>query len=181
MSLNFYVLDKDPKEAARFYTDRHVSRAIMEVTQFLTVAHVYLDGQATARANGIELKFPRSQKREQLQDFGGHPISRWVRHTSGNYVWTAEFLTALAMEFKLRAGRPHVFEDSGTVSLLRKKPLNIVIGDITEVPQDVPTRYRRANTVDAYRAFYFGEKKHLALWSLPSKKPDWWVALEGRA
>lgn len=49
-------------------------------------------------------------------------------------------------------------------------------GRLQPWPQCMPALYKRApaNAVAAYRAYYFGEKQHIANWRAPATCPPWW-------
>ena len=40
-------------------------------------------------------------------------------------------------------------------------------------PQCMPDKYKTADTIEAYRAYYKGEKATFATWKF-TKQPDWW-------
>jgi len=48
-----------------------------------------------------------------------------------------------------------------------------VFKKMTPFAQAMPERYRHPNVVTAYRAYYLGEKRHLAKWT-NRKVPYWW-------
>ena len=41
-------------------------------------------------------------------------------------------------------------------------------------PQCMPDIYKQECSVDAYRAYYMGEKANFATWKSPSVMPSWW-------
>ena len=47
--MNIFVLDKDPREAARMLCDKHVPKMIVESGQMLSTAHRMLDGTPIKR------------------------------------------------------------------------------------------------------------------------------------
>ncbi len=183
--MRLYVLDTNPEEAARFHNDRHVSKAILDAVQMLSMAHTFLDGVATARARSIPII--------ERDSHTSHPCVVWARHRSGNYEWIYSMLVALHDQWELRFNKPHAYGPlSGVIERLKAKPMNIVIGPQTDFPICMPVQYKRSSAVESYRLYYFGEKaaydhrdpndknSRIGEWSPPSSKPDWWVALEER-
>ena len=61
------------------------------------------------------------------------------------------------------------------LSLIRyRKPVNIPItDDITPFAQAMPDEYKNENAVEAYRAYYLGEKTGIAEWKY-SDTPAWY-------
>ena len=53
--MNIFVLDKDPREAARMLCDKHVPKMIVESGQMLSTAHRMLDGtQSNVQVNLVK-------------------------------------------------------------------------------------------------------------------------------
>ena len=47
--MNIFVLDKEPREAARQHCDKHVVKMIIESAQMLSTTHRLLDGKQTIK------------------------------------------------------------------------------------------------------------------------------------
>ena len=45
---------------------------------------------------------------------------------------------------------------------------------MTPFAQAMPDEYRKKDAVEAYRAYYRGDKADIAVWSRGRKVPDWW-------
>lgn len=170
--MNLFVLDHDPKRAAQFHNDRHVSKQLLETAQMLSMAHTFLDGVATARA-----RVPIIQRPTHVM----HPNCVWVRSSTGNYEWAHALLCALAAEWTLRFHTEHQYARvGGVVEQLAKKPMNLPVGSMTAFPQCMPSQFKRSSAVDAYRVFYHGEKQHLAQWTVPRSTPEWWTRMDSK-
>ena len=92
--MNIFVLDKNPRDAARMHCDKHVPKMILETAQMLSTAHhVYDTPQA-----------PLVYKKAHLN----HPCTIWVRESVDNYSWAFELFRELNNEFVRRRGKKHL-------------------------------------------------------------------------
>lgn len=99
--MNIFVTDEDPVLCAQNLDDKRVGNLLMEANQMLSLA-VKTHHSEDPRFLGID--------QGQLTRGFAHqnsPISLWVRHTRGNFDWTAAHARALAAEFKHRFGKEH--------------------------------------------------------------------------
>jgi hypothetical protein len=166
--MNIFVLDEHPELAARYHTDRHVSKQILETAQMLCTAHVLLDGDPIAQntLNGMVLRLPTHTH---------HPCAVWARTAGLNYDWLHQLGEALLYEYAQRFGKEHGFVP--LFNELRKKPLTIeYLAMRTPWVQHIPEIYKSKDAVESYRQFYYHEKRNLAVWSPPSSTPWWWNA-----
>jgi len=169
--MNIFFLDKDPAWAVRFHVDRHVAGQIRETAQILQSAHIMTDGRPTAVARLGNTIIPVAH------GYMNHPVVRWVRKSSANYDWTAQLFAQLILEFNLRNHKAHLYEC--LVDLLKRRPLQIPMGELTEFPQDtLAGRFVNADPVAAHRRYYFEEKAHLATWTMPARTPQWWKDMQ---
>jgi hypothetical protein len=166
--MNIFVLDMNPRLAAQYHNNRHVSKMILETAQILSTAHYFLDGARTA-----EKRVPGLLKPTHIN----HPCVAWARTSSGSYDWLHSLWTGLIEEFGLRFARGHVYGETGIVDALRTRPLNITMCERQPFAQAMPLQYRRADPVRAYRLYYFYEKAHIAQWTGPNGTPLWWDRL----
>jgi hypothetical protein len=44
----------------------------------------------------------------------------------------------------------------------------------TPFAQAMPDEYKREDAVEAYRAYYMGDKADIAEWNWGTEAPDWW-------
>lgn len=173
LDVNIYALDQDPRRAAQYHNDRHVSKQILTMTQILTAAHVVSDGLPTAKARVLSVG--AVQMPEKIY---GHVCVSWVRAASDNYRWAWYLLDDLIEESNMRFKKTHSY------SVLRddlfKKPFNMPMGPLSPWAQYLPRPFVRADPIEAYRLFYVHKKRHLAQWSKPSIVPSWWIELSNR-
>lgn len=156
--MNIFVLDAEPRVAARYHHDVHVRVMIKEAAQMLSVAHRMLHDKPRDVYEMTHIN---------------HPCSRWARESSANYLWLYHLFRYLAEEYKLRfkkQHRSHMLLDR----YLKHIPSNIDDNGLTSFVMAMPEQYRRPNAIEAYRHFYVATKLSFAHWSPPSYKP-WWI------
>jgi len=150
--LNIFVLDEDPVISARHHCDKHVVKMILESCQMLCTAHHLSGGQAPYKPC-----------------FVNHPCTIWTRATLDNYNWLYTMCLELTKEFELRYHKTHrgseVLKDLGTPDL----PATV---GLTPFAQAMPEVYKETCAVEAYRAYYKGEKAYFATWK--TNTPSWW-------
>jgi len=157
--MNIFVLDRNPKLAAQYHADKHVPKMILETAQMLSTAHhVYGTPQA-----------PLVYKKSHLN----HPCTLWVRESVDNYGWAFELFRELNNEFVRRRGKKHL----SWVKLkehLSHTP-SLPLQGLTPFAQAMPDHYKQEDAVEAYRAYYKGDKASFAKWEWPTAQtPSWW-------
>jgi len=177
--VNIFVLDESPQVAAQNMCDKHVVKMIVESAQMLSTAHRVLDGEQYTELSVNNRRIKRWKSPYKLMEemlykasFVGHPCTQWVMENDKNYYWLTEHAYALCKEYTRRYSKVHKTEDM--ISLIRyRKPVNIPIADsITSFAQAMPEEYKNPNAVEAYRAYYLGEKRDIAQWK-NSETPSW--------
>lgn len=157
--MNIFVLDEDPKVAASYVLDKHAVKMPLEVAQLLcTVAH----------SKGFHAPYKPTHK--------NHPATLWLQKSSANWNWLCLHGLALCSEYTLRYGKTHKCEEiirSMQYLTLHIWGDNLPYNEHTEFAQCMPEQYRQSNAVEAYRAYYRGDKSKIASWKSPSKIPDW--------
>ena len=73
--MNIFHLDEDPETCAVYHCDKHVVKMILETAQMLSTAWRQSDNP------------PASVYKEAYLN---HPMTKWVRETQYNYMWTYE-------------------------------------------------------------------------------------------
>ena len=156
--MNIFVLDKNPRKAAQMHCDKHCVKMILETAQMLSTAHhVY---------NTPEVD--KVYKQAHLN----HPCTKWVRASKANYRWAVDLYLELLKEFKIRRNKTH---KSGTLcNSFFEIPSDMPDIGLTPFPQAMPQEYKRSCPVDAYRAYYMGDKAAIAEWNWGRPAPDWY-------
>ena len=160
--MNIFYLDECPVKSAKAHCDKHCVKMILETAQLLSTAHRELDGDGYADTHSL---YKATHK--------NHPSAIWVRASAANYDWTYRLLVELCDQYSYRYGKTHKTEQ--LVKPLSHPPSNIPTDTaFTEPPQCMPDEYKRSDAVDAYRAYYHGDKAGFAEWR-HSNPPVWWV------
>lgn len=158
--MNIFYLSKIPEEAAEMHCDKHVVKMILETAQLLSTAHRVLDGDEWA-------EYVDLYKCTHIN----HPSTVWVRASADHYKWTLDLLFYLCKNYTLRYGKIH--KTQRLLDSLAVLPENIPDEGFTQPPQCMPDQYKTDCSVDAYRAYYMGEKSSFAVWN-HSDTPVWW-------
>ena len=157
--MNIFYLDDDPRIAAKYHCDKHVVKMILESAQMLCTAHRIID------KTDDDVLYRETHK--------NHPSTIWVRSGLYHYTWLQSLFNSLGKEFEHRYSKPH----TTIVKLnerLKNPPRFIKEVGFTQPPQCMPDIYKRECSVDAYRAYYMGEKSSFAVWKEPAVAPEWW-------
>lgn len=160
--MNIFVVNQDPRLAARELCDKHVVKMILEGCQMLSTNH-RMSGSHVIHAP-INL---------YKASFHNHPCTIWARLTTENYQWLAEHTHELAMEYMRRYGKMHASMGM-TQWFLRQLPAQVPQGTLTPFAQAMPEQYRSEDAVVAYRRYYIGEKARFAKWK-NTEAPSWFL------
>lgn len=157
--MNIFYLARDPKVCAQYHCDKHCVKMILETAQILTAVHYYY-------GNGDNMTYKLTH--------ANHPCTVWAGLSRQNYSWLWRLGYELCEEYTIRYGKRHkcqdMFED---VRQLEYSPWGMFDAGFWSPPQCMPDEYKQNNTVSAYRAYYLGDKRRFAKWSVRSI-PSWW-------
>jgi len=154
--MNIFILDKDPTLAAQYQCDKHVVKMVLETAQLLCTVVSDL---------GADVPYKATHRK--------HPCTLWAAESRQNFEWLVEHGISLAEEYTLRYDREHKSE--AVIRLAAKHSRLLPDKGLTPWAQAMPDEYKAACAVEAYRAYYIGEKLHFAVWSLGS---PYWVPEE---
>ena len=157
--MNIFALHSDPYRAAKMHCDKHVVKMILETAQLLSTAHHELDGEFA-----LDGLYKTTHK--------NHPSAKWVRESDTNYMWAWRLMQGLCAEYTARYGKIHATETK-MLDKLMNLPRNIPNGYQTPIPQCMPIEYKCDDVVQAYRNYYIGAKKDIAVWK-HGNYPEWW-------
>lgn len=152
--MNLFILDYDLTENAKFHANSHVVKILTESAQVCSSALRFL-GDCPEN-----LLYSESHSR--------HPICLWARNP-GNLLWTANYSRALYFEYLHRYNNPKNFVRAQKIF---DHVINNYKGERTDFCQCMPDEYKRTCAVEAYRAYYKGEKQKLFAWK-NREKPAW--------
>lgn len=177
--MNIFVLDRDPRIAAKQQCDRHVVKMILESAQMLSTAHRVLDGEVEVRkskSGKTTVKYWRlPDKREQLLYNAvhvNHPCTVWCRAGDENYKWLYDHFIHLCEEYKLRYNRTHKTE-----TLLREAlqqcPSNISRKQLTSFALAMPEEYKTSCPVESYHRYYKSKQTQFKMVWTQACVPPW--------
>lgn len=158
--MNIFVLNQDPRQAARDHCDRHVIKMVTEYAQLLSTAHHVLNPYDTRGFKSTHVN---------------HPCSVWVRSGDENYRWLYELYDALGKEYQRRYLKDHASYMLHRFTL-KELPEGIPKG-ATHFVLAMPDKYKSPNPVKAYHNYYVGEKSYFATWKPPATVPHWYNEL----
>ena len=182
--MNIFYLDHDVTKCAEMHNDKHCVKMILEYAQLLSTAHRVLDGVELSglSASGRKKKFWTLADSRDYTLYKAthinHPSAVWVRQSVQNYMWLAEMLEMLCVEYTYRYNKVHKVERDGLMQLLKNQfPKNLPIATFTEPTPAMPDDVKVAgDSIRSYRNYYIKNKAHLANWK-NRKVPDWYANL----
>ena len=182
--MNIFYLDHDVTKCAEMHNDKHCVKMILEYAQLLSTAHRVLDGVELSglSASGRKKKFWTLADSRDYTLYKAthinHPSAVWVRQSVQNYMWLAEMLEMLCVEYTYRYNKVHKVERDGLMQLLKNQfPKNLPIATFTEPTPAMPDDVKVAgDSIRSYRNYYIKNKSHLANWK-NRKVPDWYANL----
>jgi hypothetical protein len=93
--MNIFFLDEDPRLAAKFLCDKHLSKMQLESAQLISTA-INLIAPDIVAENPI-----------YKSTHANHPSAKWIRECLGNYGWFVEHCYGMDEEWQLRGHDPH--------------------------------------------------------------------------
>lgn len=178
--MNVFYLDTDPRLAAQYHCDRHLSKMQIEYAQLLSAA-VHLNGTS----------FGQSKQLYKLSH-RNHPSAIWCRSSIANFQWLLNLCDAVNDEWLDRGHQPH--RSYVEISQhLRASDLAVDLTESTTVPfcagvayeqclafcniEPAATRcYSSQQAVQLYRVYYVLSKSHFATYK-NSTAPSWYTDL----
>lgn len=170
--MNVFYLSKSIQECVEMHCDKHVTKMVTEYVQIMSTAHRVLDGeeQYVLSAKGRRQKtfVLRSAGDNELMNKAthyNHPSTVWARSNRSCYEYLHKLTVALCTEHTHRYGTIRSCVTSGLLDRLATPPLNIKDGEFTEPPPAMDDDYIvPGNSVESYRRYYMGAKRHIAEW-----------------
>lgn len=164
--MNIFVLDLNPKEAARQMADQHIRKMALESAQLLCGA--FEEGVAPYKRSHYN-----------------HPCAKWARATRQNYEWLIEHGFEICEEFVRRfhptADVYHSSEEVIEWCYDNYLKLHLPSVGLTNFAQAMPSQFWRQSPTAAYREYYRTNKREFktpngierASWTNRAV-PDWW-------
>lgn len=164
--MNIFVVNADPRLAARDLPDKLIVKMPTESLQLLTPWAFNAHGVYTQKPDGTNYG---------IKGFAHHPCAKWLYESPANVHWLLEHAFGMADEYWQRYNKYH-----GTLgglnqirTLVYKKHNKEDSRYRTEFVQAMPEEFKiPGDAVTAYRNYINGYKGY-AEWRY-SGKPDWW-------
>ncbi len=158
--MNIFILSLNPYLCAIYHNDKHVVKMILEIAQMLCVTH-YLCSN-----------YPHSNLYKRTNAFKNHPCTKWIRESTGNYMWIYILFCELCKEYTYRYNKVHLCEKR-FIEIFNEIPELIPEGNITMFAQAMFDDVKHKNPVIAYRNYYKKYKKNFCIWS-KRQVPYWY-------
>jgi hypothetical protein len=170
--MNIFILDNNPTAAAQMMCDKHIPKMCVETLQMM--------GSALRRHGATDEQMPLTQKGTPLKGgYHNHPCTKWVGDSITNFTWTALHGLSLCRQYTQRYGKTHACEKG--IKQMADMLDMIPQGPQTEYAQAMPDEYRKwGDAVQAYRDYYWHEKRNFAKWEKGWNAPQWWVDREDK-
>jgi len=161
--MNIFVLHRNPKNCAQLHCDKHVVKMILETAQLLytclwVIGVEYgnildLIDDAPLTLSGAKGYKPTHKK---------HPCVLWLCESTGNYEWLCNLGIELCREYTYRYGKIHSTQIH--IEWLTTHCPNINKTRLTKFKMAMPDIYKSLDVIEAYKAYYNGEKT-FATWT----------------
>lgn len=155
--MNIFATSDCPRKSAQSLCNKHIIKMGTESVSML--AHLFPDAPIKP-----------SHK--------NHPASIWVRKSLQNYEWLLDHGHCICDEYKSRYKREHKSKDYLDWFSQQDAPLNFEYSGLTSFPRCFSSFVEELkpikDTHEAYRQFYFLDKKDFAKWPSLEKIPSWW-------
>ena len=182
--MNIFVLDENPKKAAKEHCDKHVVKMIVESAQMLSTAHRILDGTPVKKPSKsgktMQWHYELTDEREDKlykAVHAKHPCTIWTMQTAANYRWHYDHFTALCDEYTYRYGKVHK-TDKDLRAFLVALPRNISDDEtLTKFPLAMKSNPECMfdDPVKSYRAFYKTKQERFNMVWSKRETPYWFT------
>jgi len=181
--MNIFVLNTDPRLAAKDHCDKHVCKMILEAGQMLCTAHwigwlnifgkSLLDFETHKEAKlWLSENIPEKHRPPWLMTHVNHPCSIWTRESLSNYRWHADLGINLCAEYSRRY---HKIHKGFRVHMWLHQNMPPSVEDIglTNFKVCMDESYKiSTDPVQCYREYYRRDKVRFAKWK-NGPAPEW--------
>ena len=141
--MNIFVLDEDPRQAARDQCDKHVVKMPLESAQMLCTA-LRQNGQHEVPYKAAHVK---------------HPCTLWSAATRSNFLWLVRHGLELCEEYTRRYKKVHASQS--VIVVAGSLAEHIPEGGLTTFAQAMPDECKHPDPVVAYRTYYVSTKQRM--------------------
>jgi len=152
--MNIFYLSKNSKKCARYHSDKHVVKMILETAQLLCTAIWLSGGKAPYKAT-----------------HKNHPSAKWARTSKANWNWLYSLGVELCKEYTYRYNKIHksqtkvydVIECPSLPTLPFQPPPQAMPDEYKKEYEDkICIENKQTLTIVAYRDYYIYKNKVLA-------------------
>lgn len=166
--MQVFLLDLDLEKNVTYYMDKHVVKTPAAIQQILlnTCARLRIKFPQIKQANGIPMM--------PLPSIMSNPFCKWASSAPANFDYLLEIGLLLCQEYKLRFNEHHY--NVGNLLVFDKQSSSVDRpAQLERYPWMLPMAYqdKQAGLVESYRKYYIETKHHLATWSNPRSRPEW--------
>tara|TARA_B100000900_G_C20454818_1_gene664718 strand:- start:647 stop:1015 length:369 start_codon:yes stop_codon:yes gene_type:complete len=108
-----------------------------------------------------------------------HPMTIWTGDSKANFDWAFDHAVAISRQYTKRFNNSH--KSHIILQVLEDEYVGIPDIGFTTPPQCMPDEYKCDNYIEAYRKYYWNEKRYFAKWSKGVEAPAWWLDLQSVA
>lgn len=160
--MNIFILSENHEENATWHVDRHVVKQITEGNQMLCTARRLLGDDSAP----YEIAYPN------------HPITKWVRESQDNYIFTCNYVISLCKEYTFRYGKIHKGESIVQDCLnktpdFEKKEMTPHIYAVSKMGNAIKFIKDNMNVTEIYKLYYCLDKSHLFSWK--NRSVPFWI------
>jgi hypothetical protein len=169
--LNIFYLDSDPAKAAQMQCNKHVVKMVLESAQLLSTTQ-----RLCSQSFVSDLCYKATHK--------NHPCTIWARNSIQNYNWLWWHAMALCEEYTFRYGKRHKSQDVIEACETVPDGNSMIYKDIDHptympVAQAMPDEFKSNDPVQAYRDYYWFDKRNsIDMQWTERQKPSWWILRE---
>jgi len=144
------------QKCAEAMCDKHIVKMPLEYAQILSTV---------CRINGLDVGYKATHR--------NHPCVIWAAASQDNFRYLTHLAFHVCGEYTKRYISRHKSGEliATQIPMADEMPLPDI--GLTPFPQCMPEQYKQADAVEAYRAYYRGEKTKFATWK-NRNAPDWW-------
>lgn len=177
--MNIFILDYDMEKSVKSYCDKHVVKMQLEYAQLLSTTYWITNTLGFVPRSLTSEEINIVSQYEKLSSYSyykpthiNHPCAIWTRSSLSNFDWLYKLALTLEQEWIRRYEHP-TNKTHKAIDVIRNMPYpDIPTLGLTPFPQCMPDEYKRNDVVEAYRAYYLGDKKELLNWK-NTEKPSW--------
>ena len=183
--MNIFVLDENPRIAARMHCDKHCVKMIIEHTQMLAAAYYHTLGISRKKeiaenqesVNNLFFGFPRKHEDGSDHPYAithvNHPCTVWTRESIENWNWLTECTKELCLEYTRRYSKTHSVE--AIVDWMIQNPPKLESKKQSPFAKALPDCYKSYSVTDAYKKYYGYKSFYIQLVWNHSETPIWFT------